>query len=743
MTFAAPRAPITSAARTGAATHEALAALRRAPSILDAIRRTEDLVRAARQDPAGALPALVEMIHRREDQVVAVAAVHALASVPGPRADVLLTALLGADEPWLREHTAWALADRDPLPRAAASLADLVAGGGFPGMLAQRTLQAWAPTAPDAVAAALEHALAGAVAPGSRARLAETLGLVPGTGPAERLRALAGSADEDHGVRAAALEALVDRWFAGAPSAADGAASAADTPADSAAELTDLARECARTSGPLAAVARLASAELREGAGPAPGCDGLTVLQPFLHAEIDRDLTFSGRGDNGGIATLLAQLGDALSAGRDPGVARVLTVSRGTHDQARDALPQPAASRHVFGVVPFTGPPVHMADAWPRRVAAERGLRRVLRRAGRVDVLHLRMADVGSMAAAAVAAERGIPWVLTMAPDPHALVAARERAGTLTRTGFGAADAVEHLWFRVRLLADLAARAEHLVLFPRPDLARDARELLDVDLDEPGRCTVVPEGIDLGAVDRAAEQVRSGTGTHLDELDAVLAGLPAARRGLPLVVTVGRVHRVKGTATLVEAWVQDVGLRARCNLLVVGGDLASPSADEREQLARIDAALPRDEAASAGLLLAGHRPHATVVAWLAAVRRGRPGLSAPAGVYVCASLKEEFGVALVEALATGLPVVAPDAGGPATFVQDGVTGVLVDTREAAALTRAVARALDLAAHPGAERAARAARALVRARFSIEVMATTLTSVYDDAVAHAADRSPTP
>ena len=82
----------------------------------------------------------------------------------------------------------------------------------------------------------------------------------------------------------------------------------------------------------------------------------------------------------------------------------MLTVSRGTHDEARAATARPAGAGHVFSVVPFTGPPVHMADAWPRRVAAERGLRRALRRAGPVDVLHLRMADVGSMAAAAVAA---------------------------------------------------------------------------------------------------------------------------------------------------------------------------------------------------------------------------------------------------------------------------------------------------------------------------------------------------
>ncbi|MEX5294779.1 glycosyltransferase [Kocuria sp. CPCC 205268] len=731
MTFAAPRVPATTAERPGAAPREALEAVRCAPTVLDGIRRADGLRRAAQEQPAEAFPVLVEGVRRRDDHVTAIASVHALAVVPGPRAETLLTALLRDDEPWLREHTAWALADRAPLPGAVASLTGLVAGGGFPGMLAQRTLQAWAPAATSTVAAALEHALAGAADPGPRTRLAETLGLVPGERTAALLRALAADATEDQDVRGAALEALVDRCPAGS---------------DAVSGLVELARACTQEGGPLAAVARLALAELLApaGAGPVRERDGLTVLQSFLHAEIDRDLTFSGRGDNGGIATLLAQLGDALSAGRTRGgVTRVVTVSRGTHDACREAPPGPAGPGHVFDVVPFAGPPVHMADAWPRRVAAERGLRRVLRRAGPVDVVHLRMADVGSLAAAAVAAEHGIPWVLTMAPDPHALVAARERAGTLTRAGFGAADHVEHLWFRVRLLADLAAGAEHLVLFPRPDLATDARELLGVDPDDAARCTVVPEGIDLGAVERAAEQARLGTGPRLAELDAVLSALPAARRGLPLVVTVGRLHRVKGTATLVEAWAGDAQLRARCNLLVVGGDLVSPSVDEREQLGRIDAVLPRAGAAGAGLLLAGHRPHGTVAVWLAAVLRGRPGLSSPAGVYVCASLKEEFGVALVEALAGGLPVVAPDAGGPATFVADGVTGVLTATHDPAALARAVGRALDLAAGPDAERAAGTARAMVRERFSIEVMATALTAVYDRAAARAADRSPTP
>ncbi|MCJ8505730.1 glycosyltransferase [Kocuria flava] len=722
MTSPAPCAPDADA---GSRCRSALAAVRTAPTLLAGIRRTDRLVALARRHPREALPVLSAALAAAEpDQLAVLAAVHGLAAVPGPGADAALAGLLGDPRPWVREHTAWRLAERHPLEPALVPLTELVAAGGFPGMLAQRTLQAWAPAAPEAVLAALARELDRTAASAARARLTETAGLVPGRAPAELLLGLAGDAAQDDAVRAAALDALADRHEddpAGVP------------------ELPALAARCARGTGSTAAVARTVLAG--PPALPGPG-DGLTVLQVFLHAEIDRDLTFSGRGDNGGIATLLAQLGDALTARRTPGgrgVSRVLTVSRGTHD-----APRPAAgygSGHVLTAVPLPGPPVALAEAWPRRVAAERGLRRLLRAAGPVDVVHLRMADVGSLAAAAAAAELGVPTVLTAAPDPHALIAAREAAATLDRENFGAADHAEHLWFRVRLLADLAAGAARLVLLPRPDLARNARELLGLGPADTARSTTVPEGIDLAVLAAADETAAAGTGPELAALDAVLGTLPPQRRGLPLLVTVGRLHRVKGSAALVEAWAGDEHLRARCNLLLVGGDLADPSADEREQLARIDAVLPRDRAAAGGLLLAGHRPHGTVAVWLAAVRRGRPGLAAGCGAYVCASLKEEFGVALVEALAAGLPVVAPRSGGPATYVADGVTGVLADTADPAALAMAAGRVLDLAAAPTAGRAAAAAAATVRERFSVEEMAAVLTTVYDRAAAARGRRAP--
>ena len=470
---------------------------------------------------------------------------------------------------------------------------------------------------------------------------------------------------------------------------------------------------------------------------PRPGAErsGLTVAQLYLHADIDGTLLHAGQGDTGGIATLLVHLGDALLT--DGSVERVLTLSRG--NSGRVQIPADLAGPgHHYLSVPLPGPVRHAPDAWPLRVPARRGVRQLLRSAGRVDVLHLRMADVGSWAAADVARDLGIPTVLTLAPDPHALIAARDAAGTLSRDTFGAADYAEHLVFRFRLLRDLAAQAEHLVVFPRPDLVRDLRDLLHLDPDDAHRVSTVAEGIDIAPLERAAREVADelrgdpvpeATATALAALDALLATLPPERRGLPLAITVGRLHRVKGIATLVQAWASDPTLEGRCNLLVVGGDLQTPSDDETEQLSQIDAAVPRPEGPSRGLLLAGHRPNGVVAAWLAAVWLGRPGLAAPAGVYVSASLKEEFGIAILEAMASGLVVVAPRDGGPATYVEHGVTGLLADTGSPVALGDALASALDLASAPSAAERAEKARALVADQFSIQTMASALAAIY--------------
>jgi phosphatidylinositol alpha 1,6-mannosyltransferase len=94
-------------------------------------------------------------------------------------------------------------------------------------------------------------------------------------------------------------------------------------------------------------------------------------------------------------------------------------------------------------------------------------------------------------------------------------------------------------------------------------------------------------------------------------------------------------------------------------------------------------------------------------------------------VFVHSGPHETFGQTLQEAAASGLPVVAPAAGGPIDLVGDGVTGLLVPPCEPGALADAVAR---LAADPGLRaRQGRAARQRVLGR--------TWTALGDELIGH--------
>ncbi|MEI5585240.1 MULTISPECIES: glycosyltransferase [unclassified Agromyces] len=699
----------------------ALDAVTGAPGIVDAMRLADDLAFEAGRDPGLRTVRVLAQAFAHDDELTAIAATHALAGVFDAGAARLLVRLLSDERAFLREHAAWALASGLPRAEAMGALLRLVVDGGFTGMLAQRTLEQWAEGSAESLLVGVEGALLGVHEPAARARLIETLGLVRDPIAQSALLRAATDASEPEPVRVAAVAALGDR------------------PAS--AEATETLDRLAGAGGLLGDVARLAVVDLEQAAAPpAETDDGLTVAQLFLHADIDPDLSAAGAGDNGGIATLLVRLGDALASDPDSGIRRVLTMSRGSVREAIDGLEtlRSGAPGHVYGRTPLLHDPVPSAAAWPLRVAAKRATRRILRAAGGVSALHLRMADVGTLAAVEAARELGIPVVFSLAPDPHGVIESLDRAGRLTRENFGRTDLVEHFWFRARLVQRVAANAAHTVLFPRPHLEQDLLRLVGVDLTAHAeRHTIVPEGVDLATVDAAlAEAADHAAGSEpspaLAELRDLVGSLVPARRSLPLVVTAGRLHRVKGMAALVEAWAGS-GLAERANLLVVGGDLEQPSPDEREQLDRIERVVPAARRAEAGLLLAGHRPNGVTARWMAAARHGLPGLAAPGGVYACASMKEEFGLAILEAMATGLFVVAPDGGGPATYIDDGVTGILTATSDPARLGDALAAALDIAAgeaEAGDDSRADLSRAMVRAEFTIERMSHALAGVYD-------------
>jgi len=149
---------------------------------------------------------------------------------------------------------------------------------------------------------------------------------------------------------------------------------------------------------------------------------------------------------------------------------------------------------------------------------------------------------------------------------------------------------------------------------------------------------------------------------------------------------------------------------------VLVGYVGRPAPEKRVDLLADVARLP-----GARLLIVGSGPAEAAVrkALPAAVFLGqRHGsdlarIYASLDIFVHSGCCETFGQTIQEAAASGLPVVAPAAGGPLDLVEDGVTGYLVTPGDRGALAGAVAR---LVADPRLRAAAgRAARERVLAR----------------------------
>ena len=100
-------------------------------------------------------------------------------------------------------------------------------------------------------------------------------------------------------------------------------------------------------------------------------------------------------------------------------------------------------------------------------------------------------------------------------------------------------------------------------------------------------------------------------------------------------------------------------------------------------------------------------------------------------LFAMPSLKEGLGVAALEAMASGLPVIASDVGGLREVVEDGRSGIVVPPANARAIASAIERLADsaeLRSQMGA-----AARARVVENYSIETMAARTLALYRECV----------
>ncbi|MHC4662333.1 MAG: glycosyltransferase [Planctomycetota bacterium] len=200
-----------------------------------------------------------------------------------------------------------------------------------------------------------------------------------------------------------------------------------------------------------------------------------------------------------------------------------------------------------------------------------------------------------------------------------------------------------------------------------------------------GKLTVIPNGIDLSRFDKPLS--KSGARKKL--------GLP---ENTAIIASVGRLDFQKGFDILLEAFRQIEARRE--TLLVIGGD------------GPLHGKLEKSAGANARFL-------------------GRidnvPQLLAAADIYVQPSRWEGHPIALIEAMASGLPIVATDVPGNRDTVRNGENGILAEPESPEILAEAIMSLLSDGVL--AEKLGASARNLAKTEFSAKLMTERYCGLY--------------
>lgn len=218
------------------------------------------------------------------------------------------------------------------------------------------------------------------------------------------------------------------------------------------------------------------------------------------------------------------------------------------------------------------------------------------------------------------------------------------------------------------------------------------RSLLSQKIFPANKMSVIPNGIDFRRLDASLQ--------NFDRQEF------CRRMKIPpeslLVGTIGEIKRQKGHEDFVRAAALLARRCADAHFIIAGAD-TTRTGEHRASLERL-----------INELNLTHRVHLT--GWLDDVAP----LLAALDVYVSASHMESFGLAIVEAMAAGLPIVATATEGAQEIIsREDASGVLVPVGDVQELASAVLRLLG-DAHERT-RIGTLARATARTRFSLERM----------------------
>ncbi len=159
---------------------------------------------------------------------------------------------------------------------------------------------------------------------------------------------------------------------------------------------------------------------------------------------------------------------------------------------------------------------------------------------------------------------------------------------------------------------------------------------------------------------------------------------------LPPIFTIARLDRIKNLTGLVEAYGKSERLRGLANIILVASVIdpsRSKDAEEKAEINRMHELINTYD-------LGGH------IRWIGRILGNEEAgeayriMADRCGMFVQPALFEAFGLTILEAMHSGLPVLATQFGGPHEIIEHGVSGFLINPTDHETMVARIAEFLE-------------------------------------------------
>jgi len=406
---------------------------------------------------------------------------------------------------------------------------------------------------------------------------------------------------------------------------------------------------------------------------------GLYIVLVSVHGLIrGRDLELGRDSDTGGQTKYVVELARAL--GQSSGVSRVDLLTRAVTDDkvSKDysVSSEPLGENAYIVRIPF-GPRryVRKERLWMWIQSFVDGAIDHFRRLGRTpDLVHGHYAD-GGLVAGDLSALLGVPMAFT----GHSL--GIEKRQRLIESGVDKSVVESRYNIAERIEAEENALSHSSLVVASTNQEANEQYALYSQYRRT-RTLVIPPGVDL---DRFRPLKRYEPNPDAYALIARFLEKPHK----PWILALSRPDERKNIGALLEAYGGSKRLQELANLVVVAGprhDITAMDRGQRTVFLNMLLAIDRYDLYGKVAYPKRHDPDQVPGLYRVAARFG--------GVFVNPALTEPFGLTLIEAAASGLPLVATDDGGPRDILARCKNGLLTDPTDVASIEAALFNALS-------------------------------------------------